>query len=241
MFYLLQVKYGAKRESFPGQRGESNEFDLGVARSAANRAVGGTEVDADGRSLNMRLLHSLYYSACGAMMGWSWIEVWLTYEHRGDAKAVAGQGNYKQLVETSASEYDELMNANMRSGFAFSRVVAPHFIAQRSGCLLFVSSIAGLQGIANESAYCATKFAQIGFAQALDAELRGFGVRVGVFCPGGIKTEFAIGRGRTTQSVADSFMMEASEVADAIVFACMQSAHTRVLQMTIRSLGAPQP
>ena len=152
----------------------------------------------------------------------------------------AGQGNYKQLVETSASEYDELMNANMRSGFAFSRVVAPHFIAQRSGCLLFVSSIAGLQGIANESAYCATKFAQIGFAQALDAELRGFGVRVGVFCPGGIKTEFAIGRGRTTQSVADSFMMEASEVADAIVFACMQSAHTRVLQMTIRSLGAPQ-
>jgi short-subunit dehydrogenase len=152
----------------------------------------------------------------------------------------AGQGNYKKLVETSEAEYDELMNANMRSCFVFSRVVAPHFVAQRSGCLLFVSSVAGMQGFANESVYSATKFAQVGFAQALDAELRGFGVQVGVLCPGGIKTEFALGRGRTEQSVADSFMMEAAEVADAIVFACRQSAHTRVVQMTIRNLGAPQ-
>jgi NADP-dependent 3-hydroxy acid dehydrogenase YdfG len=34
-------------------------------------------------------------------------------------------------------------------------------------------------------------------------------------------------------------MMEASQVADAIVFACMQASHTRILQMTIRHLGAP--
>jgi short-subunit dehydrogenase len=152
----------------------------------------------------------------------------------------AGQGNYKKLVETSALEYDELMDANMRSAFVFSRAVAPHFIGQRSGCLLFISSVAGLQGFANEAVYCATKFALVGFAQALDAELRGYGVQVGAICPGGVKTEFAIGKGRTTQSVADSFMMEASEVAEAIVFACMQSSHTRVLQMTIRHLGAPQ-
>jgi short-subunit dehydrogenase len=79
----------------------------------------------------------------------------------------------------------------------------------------------------------------VGFAQALDAELRGHGIRVGVICPGGVKTEFAMGKGRTTQSVADSFMMEASEVAEAIVFACKQAPHTRVLQMTIRHLGAP--
>jgi short-subunit dehydrogenase len=152
----------------------------------------------------------------------------------------AGQGNYRKLVETSASDYDELMNSNMRSAFVFSRVVAPYFIAQRSGSLLFVSSVAGMQGFANEAVYCATKFAQVGFAQALDAELRGYGVQVGVICPGGVKTEFALGKGRTAQSVADSFMMEASEVADAIIFACGQPAHLRVLQMTIRHLGAPQ-
>jgi 3-oxoacyl-[acyl-carrier protein] reductase len=152
----------------------------------------------------------------------------------------AGIGNYKKLVETSDDEYDEMMDANMRSSFVFSRVVAPHLIAQRSGTVLFISSVAGMQGFPNEAVYCATKFAQVGFAQALDGELRGYGVRVGVICPGGVKTEFAMGKGRTTQSVADAYMMEASEVADAIVFACMQDSHTRVLQMTIRHLGAPQ-
>jgi short-subunit dehydrogenase len=152
----------------------------------------------------------------------------------------AGIGNYKKLVDTSDGEYDEMMNANMRSSFVFSRVVVPYLIAQRSGTVLFISSVAGLQGFPNEAVYCASKFAQVGFAQALDGELRGYGVSVGVICPGGVKTEFAIGKWRTTQSVADAYMMEASEVAGAIVFACMQDAHTRVLQLTIRHLGAPQ-
>src|SRR5215469_10200617 len=62
----------------------------------------------------------------------------------------AGAGNYKNLVDTSAEEYDALMNANMRSGFLFSRYAAPHMIAQKSGTILFVSSVAGLQGVAGD-------------------------------------------------------------------------------------------
>jgi NADP-dependent 3-hydroxy acid dehydrogenase YdfG len=149
----------------------------------------------------------------------------------------AGLGNYKALVESSPDEYDELMNANMRSSFVFARYSAPHMIAQKSGTLLFVSSVAGLNGAANESVYCATKFAQVGFAQALDAELRPLGIKVGVLCPGGIKTEFALGKGRTETSVANSHMMEASEVASAVLFACAQPPNVRVLQMTVRNVG----
>lgn len=44
----------------------------------------------------------------------------------------AGAGNYKNLVDTSAEEYDALMNANMRSSFLFSRHAAPHMIAQKA-------------------------------------------------------------------------------------------------------------
>ncbi len=149
----------------------------------------------------------------------------------------AGAGNYKSLVDTSAAEYDEMMDANMRSGFVFSRHAAPLMIAQRSGTILFVSSIAGLQGYAGEAVYCATKFAQVGFAQALDAELRKHGIKVGVLCPGGIKTEFALGKGRTEQSVRDGHMMEAADVADAILYACSQPANVRIPQMTIRHMG----
>ncbi len=149
----------------------------------------------------------------------------------------AGTGNYKDLVDTSAEEYDELMDSNMKSSFLFARHAAPLMIEQRSGTLLFISSIAGLQGYAGEAVYSATKFAQVGFAQALDAELRKHGIKVGAICPGGVKTEFALGKGRTEDYIRDSHMMEAHEVADAIVYACLQPANVRIPQMTVRHMG----
>ena len=151
----------------------------------------------------------------------------------------AGAGNYKNLVETSVEEYDALMDANMKSSFLFSRYAAPRMIEQKSGEILFISSVAGLQGYAGEAVYCASKFAQIGFAQALDGELRKHGIKVGTICPGGVKTEFAVGKGRTEEGVKNSYMMDAHEVADAIVFACMQPRNARILQMTVRHMGEP--
>ena len=151
----------------------------------------------------------------------------------------AGAGNYKDLIDTSAEEYDNLMDSNMKSSFLFTRHTAPVMIAQKGGEILFISSVAGLQGYAGEAVYCATKFAQIGFAQALDGELRKHGIKVGAICPGGVKTEFAIGRGRTEASVRSSYMMEPREVADAIVFACSQGPNSRILQMTVRHMGEP--
>jgi NADP-dependent 3-hydroxy acid dehydrogenase YdfG len=151
----------------------------------------------------------------------------------------AGAGNYKNLVDTSVQEYDALMNSNMKSSFVFARHAAPVMIAQKGGQILFISSVAGLQGYAGEAVYCASKFAQIGFAQALDGELRKHGIKVGTICPGGVKTEFAVGKGRTEEFVKNSYMMEAHEIADTIVFACMQPRNARILQMTVRHMGEP--
>jgi NADP-dependent 3-hydroxy acid dehydrogenase YdfG len=151
----------------------------------------------------------------------------------------AGAGNYKNLVDTSAEEYDALMDANMKSSFLFTRHAAPRMIEQKCGEILFISSVAGLQGYAGEAVYCASKFAQIGFAQALDGELRKFGIKVGTICPGGVKTEFAVGKGRTEEGVKSSYMMEPHEIAEAIVFACMQPRNARILQMTVRHMGEP--
>jgi len=145
----------------------------------------------------------------------------------------AGQGAYKQLIDTSVDEYDALMAANMRSSFIFSREAAPYLIAQRSGTMVFISSAAGLRGTKNEAVYSATKFAQVGFVSALDDELRRFGIKVCILCPGGIKTEFAVGRGRTEEGVRASTMMESTDVAEA----CAQRANVRVLQTTIRNMG----
>jgi 3-oxoacyl-[acyl-carrier protein] reductase len=149
----------------------------------------------------------------------------------------AGVGNYKDLVETSADDYDEMMDANVRSTFLFTRHAVPVMIEQREGLVLMISSMAGVYGFAGEAVYCATKFAQVGFAQALDKELRPHGIKVGVVCPGGVKTEFAIGKGRTEAGVEQSEMLEAEDVAEAVLFACAQSPRSRIIQVQMRTMA----
>jgi short-subunit dehydrogenase len=112
-------------------------------------------------------------------------------------------------------------------------------INQGSGTILMISSMAGIYGFAGEAVYCATKFAQVGFAQALDKELRPHGIKVGVICPGGVKTEFALGKGRTEQSVAESGMLEPEDVASAVVLACTQSTNSRIIQVQMRIMDEP--
>ena len=149
----------------------------------------------------------------------------------------AGIGVYSDLVDTSASEYDEMMDTNVRSTFLFTRHAVPEMIRQGAGTVLMVSSMAGLYGFAGEAVYCATKFAQVGFAQALDRELRPKGIKVGVICPGGVKTEFALGRGRTEEGVAESGMLEPEDVAGAVLLACTQSPGSRIIEIQMRTMS----
>lgn len=151
----------------------------------------------------------------------------------------AGAGNYKPINETSAAEYDELMTTNMRSTFLFTRHAVDEMLPRKSGLILTVSSVAGVYGFASEAVYCATKFAQRGFMQALDRELLPKGIRVGLILPGGVKTEFAIGRGRTEDKVAASGMLEADDVAQAVLFACTQPPESRIMEIRMRPISEP--
>jgi 3-oxoacyl-[acyl-carrier protein] reductase len=148
-----------------------------------------------------------------------------------------GIGNYKNLVDTSLADYVEMMDSNVRSTFLFTRYAAPIMIAQKSGTILIISSMAGKYGFAGEAVYCATKFAQVGFAQALDKELRPHGIKVGAICPGGVKTEFALGKGRTEEGVAQSGMLEPEDVAGAILLACTQSVGSRIIEVQMRTMN----
>lgn len=150
-----------------------------------------------------------------------------------------GVGNYKNLVDTSADEYDEMMDSNVRSTFLFTRYTVPVMLEQGSGTILMISSMAGIYGFGGEAVYCATKFAQVGFAQALDKELRPQGIKVGVICPGGVKTEFALGKGRTEEGVAQSAMLESEDVASAVLLACTQSSGSRIIEIQMRTMAEP--
>jgi NADP-dependent 3-hydroxy acid dehydrogenase YdfG len=148
-----------------------------------------------------------------------------------------GIGVYKNLVDTTPEEYDNMMDTNMRSTFLFTRHAVPVMIQQKSGMVLMISSMAGKYGFPGEAVYCSTKFAQVGFAQALDKELRQHGIKVGAICPGGVKTEFALGTGRTEKGVAESTMLEPEDVARAVLLACTQSDGARIIEIQMRTMS----
>ncbi len=151
----------------------------------------------------------------------------------------AGVGKYGPLASLSAADYDWMMNTNMRSSFLCTAAFLPGMLERRHGWVVFVSSVAGLKGLPNESVYCATKFAQMGFAQALDYETREQGVKVSVVAPGGVGTHFAFGTGRTPGDPSLEAMMDAKDVAEAVLFAVTQPPKVRVFLIGMRPMAEP--
>lgn len=149
----------------------------------------------------------------------------------------AGVARYASLLDHTVEDYDWMMNTNMRSTFLFTHAFLPEMVERRNGSIITVSSQAGYRGFPNEAVYCATKFAQVGFCQALDGEVREKGIKVSVIAPGGVRTTFAIGTGRTEDMPQLEGMIEAESVADAVVFAAKQDPKSRILVIGMRPMN----
>ena len=94
------------------------------------------------------------------------------------------------VVELEEDAFDEVMRVNVRGTYLCSRAVARHMIArQQGGKIIIISSGAGKRGIARYAVYCASKFALVGFTQALAQEMAPHRVNVNAICPGLVDTE----------------------------------------------------
>lgn len=151
----------------------------------------------------------------------------------------AGIGRYLPLIESSLEDYDLIMDTNVRSAFAFTRFAVPHMLTAHKGQIVMVSSAAGIYGYPNETIYSSSKFALRGLAQSLDKELRESGIKVSAFCPGAAITDFAIGHGRTIDQMQNSGMLTAEDAANALLFICTQSEHSRIMEIRMRAMNEP--
>lgn len=97
------------------------------------------------------------------------------------------------VVELSEEAFDEVQRVNVKGTFLCSRAVARHMLERGGGGkIIVISSTAGKRGLAWYAAYSASKFALIGFTQALAHELGPAGVNVNAICPGLAETERAL-------------------------------------------------
>ena len=102
----------------------------------------------------------------------------------------AGAGHYGSLEQTTPDAMARLMDLNFMGTFLVARAALPHLKRQPDAHLQIMSSIVGQRGLAYGGAYAATKFAQVGLAESLRAELLGTTVHVSVICPVSTETEF---------------------------------------------------
>ncbi|MFT5367474.1 MAG: NAD(P)-dependent dehydrogenase (short-subunit alcohol dehydrogenase family) [Candidatus Latescibacterota bacterium] len=94
------------------------------------------------------------------------------------------------VVELEEDVFDLIQRVNVKGTFLCARAVARYLIVRgEGGKIINISSTAGLRGVAKFAAYCASKFAVVGFTQCLALELGAHGVHVNAVCPGLIETE----------------------------------------------------
>jgi short-subunit dehydrogenase len=104
----------------------------------------------------------------------------------------AGITQRSRTRETDESVYRRLMEVNFFAPEAMARAVLPSMLAQKSGHIAVISSVAGKFGVPMRSGYSATKFALHGFFEALRAEEERNGIHVTMICPGYIRTDISL-------------------------------------------------
>ena len=98
---------------------------------------------------------------------------------------------YGDLADIPDESFEKIMNNNVKSNLWLCKNVIPHFKKNKSGSIIIISSIAGLQGVENLGAYSISKTADIGLIRSLAVELGKYNITVNGLCPGIIKTDFA--------------------------------------------------
>jgi NAD(P)-dependent dehydrogenase (short-subunit alcohol dehydrogenase family) len=94
------------------------------------------------------------------------------------------------VVDLEEDAFDEVIRVNVRGTFLCSKAVARHMVRRGGGGkIVVISSSAGKRGRARFAAYCASKFALIGFTQSLAQELGPHRINVNAICPGLVDTE----------------------------------------------------
>ncbi|MGH8524790.1 MAG: SDR family oxidoreductase [Gammaproteobacteria bacterium] len=101
----------------------------------------------------------------------------------------AGRASVGRFAEEEPGSIDSVVDVNVKGVLYATRVVLPHMLRQGRGVIINVSSGAGLTGFPEIVTYCASKFAVVGFTEALAQELRGTGVQVYGLCPGRVATD----------------------------------------------------
>jgi 3-oxoacyl-[acyl-carrier protein] reductase len=163
--------------------------------------------------------------------------VWEVNHAWGDIEILvnnAGMGIFSPLHELSESDWDTILDTNLKGVFLCSREVAPQMIRRRSGHIINIASLAAKNAFAGGGAYCASKWGLLGMTQCMAEDLRGYGIRVSAICPGTVQTEFSPHADKDPQK-----MLQPEDVAHAVAMLVTQAPQSFISEVLLRPTQKP--
>jgi len=148
----------------------------------------------------------------------------------------AGLGIFGPVVNFKDEDFDTLIETNLRGIFFTCRYVLPSMIERKRGHIINIASIAGKVGSANRAVYCASKFGVVGFTESLAEEVRQYGVRTSVICPGSTDTRFSPSE---TSGKARERMLRPEDVAHAVRMLVTQEPNSFISEIIMRPTQKP--
>ena len=139
------------------------------------------------------------------------------------------------VTEGDPDAWDRVLNLNVNAAFRSVHAVLPHLVAQKSGDIIFTSSIAGIVPVVWEPIYTASKFAVQAFVHTTRRQLSKHGVRVGAVAPGPVVTALLDDwpQAKMDEALASGSLMQPKEVADAVVFMLSRPRHVTIRDVVI--------
>lgn len=142
------------------------------------------------------------------------------------------------VQEGKVSDWDEMIDTNIRGLLLVTRLVLPWMIRCGSGHVINIGSIAGHESYPGGAVYCGTKHAVAAISRALGMDTLGTGVRVSSVDPGMVETEFSVvryhGDEEKAERVYENFRpLKAEDVADAVLFCASRPPHANVREMIL--------
>ena len=144
----------------------------------------------------------------------------------------AGVAIHNPIQNIREDDWDLTMAVNLKGVFLCTQAVFSHMCEQKYGHIVNVSSVSGKYGHVNGGAYCASKFAVIGFTETTNNEGRPHGVKASVVCPGPVDTKMR--RDNHPDDIIEN-LTQPEDVADLILFLVTQSPQAHTLETVIRT------
>jgi 3-oxoacyl-[acyl-carrier protein] reductase len=148
----------------------------------------------------------------------------------------AGLGIFGPVIDFKEEDFEILIQTNLRGIFFASRFVLPSMIERKQGHIINLASIAGKVGSANRAVYCASKFGVVGFTESLAEEVRQYGIRVSVICPGSTDTRFSPSE---TSGKSRERMLRPEDIAHAVRMIVTQEPNSFISEIIMRPTQKP--